>query len=264
YQPASWQVFGRINLQALMGHPFVRPSKLPGTAAVIVGLAVILVAAIAAVVRARRGRIRPALSSPLTLLAILTLATPIGVGIASLRPHESFMLSRNEIASLVPAAVLLGWLLTAMPRRAAVPAVAAYLAVLGLGAEIGLQATSRRAPFRDVAHFIDSHSRPGDPVIQAFFIPAGGPLGKVISINLSHPRPIATNAKESQEAWAAGRAGHDVFVTLDLPGVLSSTKHLPVRNGPGSAFVRIAEQRYVGLSTVIVGEYRYAGGAGRG
>jgi uncharacterized membrane protein len=257
YQPASWHTFGQINLQALMGHPFVLPSQLPGTIPVIVGLAVLFVAAGG---RAWRARVKPRLSSVLTLMALLTVATPIGVGIVSLRPNESFMIARNLIASLVPASVLVGWLLTSMRRRAAVPAVAAFLVVLGIGTVIGMKSSSRRTPYREVAHFIDAHSRTGDPVIQQFIVPTNGPLATVISINLTHHRQIFTTPAGAATAWRLGRVrGTDVFVTLDLPGFFRSTKHLSPVAGPGNQFVRIAERRYLGLSTVIVAEYRYHG-----
>jgi hypothetical protein len=193
-------------------------------------------------------------------MALLTVATPIGVGVVSLRPNESFMIARNLIAPIVPAAVLVGWLLTSLRRRAAVPAVTAFLVVLGIGTVIGLRSTSRRTPYRDVAHFIDAHSRTGDPVIQQFIVPTNGPLRTVIAINLSHPREIFTTPAGAAEAWQlARRRGTDVFLSQDLPGYFRSIQHLPPRAGPGDEFVRIAEHRYLGLSTVIVAQYRYHG-----
>jgi hypothetical protein len=260
YEPASWHLFGEINIQVLMGHPFVPPSHLPGTVPVIVGLGVLLAAAVAAGARAWRARVGPRLSSPLALMALLTVATPIGVGIVSLRPNESFMIARNFIASMVPAAVLVGWLLTSMRRRAAVPAVTAFLVVVGTGTVVGMNRTSRRTPYREVAHFIDAHSRTGDPVIQQFIVPTNGPLTSVISINLTHPREIFTTPAGAATAWHLARVrGTDVFLSQDLPGYFRSVKHLAPRAGPGNQFVRIAEQRYLGISTVIVDEYRYHG-----
>ncbi len=260
YQPASWHIFGEINLQVLMGHPFVPPSHLPGTAAVIVGLGVLFAAVLAAIHRAWRAQLRPRLSSPVTLLVLLTIATPIGVGIVSLRPNESFMIARNLIASLVPAAVLVGWLLGSLRTRFAVPAIAAFLAVLGIGTVIGMKSTSRRTPYRKVAQFIDARSRTGDPVIQQFIVPTNGPLTQVIAYNLRTPREIFTTAAGVTLAWQlARRRGTDVFYSQDLPGYFRSTRHLASRAGPGNQFVRIAERRYTGLSTVIVGEYRYRG-----
>jgi uncharacterized membrane protein len=261
FQPVSWHLFGQINIQVLMGQPFVSLGDLPGTVPVIVGVGVILAAALVAAGRAWRSRTWPALSSPVALLAMLTVASPIGVGLISLRPHESFLIARNVIASLVPAAVLIGWLLTSLPRRLATAAVATFLVVLVIGAELALQSANRRTPYRDVAHFIDAHAhaRPGDPVLQVFFIPTLGPLARVIAINLSHPRPIFTNASAAPQAWAlARRTGHDVFESVDLPGAFRALKHLPATAGPGNKFVRIAERRYIGLSTVIVAQYRYS------
>jgi uncharacterized membrane protein len=54
--PPSWSLFGQINAVALLGHPFVPLSQLPGVAAVTVALVVLAAAALAAVVRAFRER----------------------------------------------------------------------------------------------------------------------------------------------------------------------------------------------------------------
>jgi uncharacterized membrane protein len=260
FNPVSWHLFGQIDIQVLVGQPFVSLSRVPGTVAVVVGVGVVLAAAAAAVARAWRAHTRPSLSSPVALLTLLAVASPIGVGLISLRPHESFLIARNVIASLVPAAVLIGWLLTSLQRRLAVAAVAAFLAVLGIGAVLAFQRTNRRTPYRDVAHYIDAHARPGDPILQVFFVPTIGPLAQVIAINLSHPRPIFSNASQAPQAWAlARRTGHDVFESVDLPGAFRSLRHLPATAGPGNKFVRIAERRYIGLSTVIVAQYRYEG-----
>jgi uncharacterized membrane protein len=259
YQPASWHLLGKMILQLLFGHPFVPLTHLPGTLATVVGLAVILAAIAAAAGRAWRAHERPRLSSPVTLVALLAVATPIGVGIVSLRPNMSFMIARNLIASLVPAAVLMGWLLTSPRRWLAVSATVVLLGVIGIGTVVGFESSSRRTPYRDVAHFIDAHSRTGDPVIQQFFVPVLGPLRNVVLINLSHRRDIFTTPAGAAGAWAQGRRGADVFLVQDLPGIFRSVQQLPPRTGPGNQFVRVAEHRYVGLDTAIVAEYRYHG-----
>ncbi len=139
-------------------------------------------------------------------------------------------------------------------------AAAAFIAVLALGAVVGLQRGNRRTPYREVAHYIDAHARPGDPVIQQFILPAVGPLANVISINLSHPRAVYTNPAGAAIAWQKGRRpGVTVFLSQDLPGYFRPARYLPRLAGPGNKFVRVAERRYLGLSTVIVAQYRYKG-----
>ncbi len=259
--PPTVKLFGKINAQVLLGAPFVSLTRLPGTAAVILGLGVIAFAAVVALARAWRAR--PAggrLSSPVVLVLLLAVVTPIGVAVISLRPGMSFMLSRNLMPSLVPIALLVGWLITSLQARIALPAAAAFIAVLALGAVVGLQRGNRRTPYREVAHYIDAHARPGDPVIQQFILPTLGPLANVISINLSHPRAVYTNPAGAAIAWQKGRRpGVTVFLSQDLPGYFRPARYLPRFAGPGNKFVRVAERRYLGLSTVIVAQYRYKG-----
>ncbi len=258
--PASLNLFARFNIQALFGAPFVALKNLPGTPAVVAGLSTLGILAILAVVRAwREPARRPRLSSPLTLIVLLTIATPIGILLVSLRPHQSFMLARNLIPSLVPAAIVVGWLVCAAGRRVAVVAAAVLLVVLVTGTVKSLEPANRRTPYREIAHFIDARSRPGDPIIQAFFIPTEGPLKRVIQINLSHPHPVFQTAAEQAVAWNLGRRGANVFQTVDLPGVFKAVRQLPRFAGPGKEFRLIAEHHYVGIDDALVGEYRFAG-----
>jgi mannosyltransferase len=257
YAPASLHLFETINAQALVGHPFVALDELPGTWAVALAVTVIALASLAAVVRVwRRRGANLRLSSPVALVALLAVATPVGVVALSLRPGMSFMLPRNLSPSLVPVALLVGWLLTSLGRRAALPAVAAMLVVLTIGAEQSLDSGSRRTPYRAVAHYIDNTGRPGDPVIQEFWVPTLGPLGDVLLINLGRSRPIMKTKSGAAHAWALGERGADVFVVLDLPGILRSEKTLPRVDGPANRFHLVAERKYDGLSDVLVGEYR--------
>ncbi len=252
--PPSLSLFAQINLVALIGHPFVPLHDLPGWPAVTLALAAIGTAAIVVAVR-RHARVR--LCSRVTLLVLLAVASPLGIVLVGLLPRMSFMLARNLIASLVPAALLVGWLLTSVRGRAGVATIAALLLVLSVGAAGALQATNRRSPYRSVAHFIEARARPGDPIIQTFFTITPGPWGDVVIDNLSRPHPIYRTAAAAVQAWAKGRRGADVFYVIDLPGFWRAVKHLPRRSGPGNDFVLIAEHKYVGLSDVLVGEYQF-------
>lgn len=255
--PPSWSLFGQINAQALFGHPFVPLAQLPGRAAIALTLVVLGIAALAALGRALRQRGRNVrLASPVTLVALLAVATPIGIGLISLQPNMSFMLARNLSPSLVASALVVGWLLTSLGRAASFVAVAVIMLVLTDGAIHGLRASSRRTPYRAVAHWIDARARPEDPIIQQFFFPVSGPLLDVVLINLRHPHPILHTPDEQRRAWALGRTGADVFSVVDLPGIAKKFKHMSRFAGPGNAFALVAEHHYVGIADALVGEYR--------
>jgi 4-amino-4-deoxy-L-arabinose transferase-like glycosyltransferase len=259
YAPASLTLFGQINAQELAGHPFALLSSVPGSVELAMAIGAVVLAGAAAATRARRRRTWPRRSAPGSLIVLLAFAAPAGVALVSLRPGMSFMIARNLSPSFVMAMLLFGSLVTSLPRRAAVPAIAVVVAVMAIGAFDALKSENRRTPYRSAAHFIDAHSPPSDPVILAFFVPIHGPLSTVLSINLSHRRSVYTNGAGAALAWARGAHGEDVFLVEDLPGVLKTVKHLPLRTGPGDHFVRVREHHYTGLDDVLVGEYRSAG-----
>jgi hypothetical protein len=256
FAPPSLEYLAEIDVRALLGHPFIALDDVPGRAAATLGVAVIVLASIAAAVRLwqRRGAgLR--LSSPVVLTALVAVATPIGLGLVSLRPGMSFMLPRNLSPSLVPIARLTAWLLVSLGRRAAVPAVAVMLAVLTIGAVQTLDRDNRRTAYREVAGFIDSRARPGDPVIQHFFLPPRGALGDILAVNFEQPHPLYRTGVSEGPAWKRGRRGAHVFVVLPLPGFFKEGRHLPRLAGPGNSFIRIAERRYRGIEAILVGEY---------
>ena len=257
----SLHYLGDITLRMVFGHPFAGISEVPGRAAVIVALAVLAAAAAAAALRVyRRLTPGPRLGSPVLLLAITALATPIGVGLISLRPDKSFMLARNLSASLPAMVLLVAWLLVTLRRRAAIPAVAAVLAVLAIGAVRSLDHKHRRSDFRAAAAFIDARARPGDPVIQTFFLDVSGGLARVLTVNFDHPHPWArAGTPQEAAAWARGRRGGHVFVVFGLAGIYKNVRHVGPVAGPGKDFVRVADAIHPGMENVLVGEYRYKG-----
>ncbi|MEA2305004.1 MAG: mannosyltransferase [Solirubrobacteraceae bacterium] len=258
-RPPTWSYFGRINAGLLFGHPFLRLPDLPGRIPVAAALLVVAVGAAAAVGRAARAGVTGLRwTSPILLVVLLALATPVGVRLVSLHPDRSFMLVRNLSASLPAFALLAAWLVVGLPRRLAVVGVAVVLAVVLIGTVKMFNPDNRRSNYRAAAEFIETHARPGDPVIQTFFLPAGGALGKVLSVNFQHPHPLYRSGPPEAAAWARGRRGADVFVLYGLGGFFKGTKHAGSRAGPGKAFRLVREARYRGFETVLVGEYRYA------
>ena len=254
--PPSLEQFARIHGQALFGQPSIGLGELPGRAAVVLAVGVIAAAAVAAAVRAWSARYAP--SPALALVGLLALATPAGVGIYSLvRPHMSFMLPRNLSPSLPAMALLVGWLLTSLPRRVAVPALGALLAVLVVGAVGSLDQDHRRTSYRDVAGFIDARAEPGDPVIDQSILQ--GPLPVALGAYFEHPHPVFRGSVNDDRAWELGRRGARVFMVFPTPGPFRSLRHLGHLAGPGNRFELVSDRRYRGFTPVLVGEYAFRG-----
>jgi hypothetical protein len=261
FAPPSLEYLAEITARVQVGHPFIGLKDLPGRAVATLAVGVIVLAAAAAVVRLwRRGRGALRLSSPVVLIGLLAVATPAGVALISVRPGMSFMLARNLSPSLVAIALLVAWLLVSLHRRAAIPAVAVVLAALTIGAVQTLDRDNRRPAYRDVAHFIDARARPGDPVIQHFFVDPGKALGRILAVNFDRPHPLFPTGMSEAPAWKRGRRGAHVFVVLELPGFFRESRHLPRLAGPGNSFIRVAERRYPGIARVLVAEYELRGG----
>jgi hypothetical protein len=251
--PPSLEYFARVTAQVMVGQPFASLRAVPGLVpGLLVGLT-IAAALVAAIVRARRGA-RP--SARGTLVILLALATPLGIAALSLRPDVSFILPRNMIASLPALAVLVGWLLVSLPRRAAITAVAVVVLSLSTGAVRALDHSNRRSQYRAAAQLIDARARPGDPVIQHSFLPGNGALQQVLAINFARPHPLFDGESAQEDAgWARGRRTGRVFVVVPLPGYFKAVRHLDRYAGPGMDFELRAEHRYPGIEDLLVGEY---------
>jgi hypothetical protein len=251
--PPSLDYFARANAQMAVGQPFASLRDVPGRAAVVIAVALLAAAVVAAIVRAIRGR-RP--GARVVLVILLAVATPLGIGMLSLPGDRSFLLPRNLIASLPALAVLIGWLLTSLGRRAAIATSAAFLLVLGIGAAQALDASNRRSQYRAAAHLIDAWARPGDPVIQVFFLAPTGALGTGLEINFARAHPLyrAGGAPEAK-AWERGRATGRVYEVLPLSGAFKSARHLGRLAGPDQEFRLVRERRYPGIEDLLVGEY---------
>jgi hypothetical protein len=215
---------------------------------VVLGLALV-----AAVVRARRGPRPPA---GVALVIVLALATPVGIALISLPPHHSFLLPRNMIASLVAIGLLFGWLVTSLPRRAAIVATAVLLLVLAVDAARALDRGNRRSAYRDAAAFVDARARPGDPVIEVFFFGNAGALANVLSLNFAERHRVFHAGGATEAAgWEQGRRTGRVLWVQPLPGLFKSIRHLNRFAGPGKRFRLVAERRWVGIEDMLAGEY---------
>src|SRR3954452_20796329 len=242
--PPSIGYFVRVLGQVSFGQPFVSLRAVPSRAALVAGLLALAVGLVAAVLRARRVR-RPA---GVVLIVLLALATPVGIGLLSAVPHRSLLLPRNLIASTPAIALLFGWLVTSAGRRTlAVATTTVLLLALAVGAARALDHGNRRSAYRDAAACVDQRARPGDPVLEVFFI-GGGALDDVLALNFAEPHRIHHSGGTTEAAaWAAGRRTGHVFEVLPLPGFFKRVQHLPRFNGPGKRFRLVAERRWQGI-----------------
>ena len=81
-----------------------------------------------------------------------------------------------------------------------------------------------------------------------------------MTIYFKRPHPTyGLEGVDPAPASSLGGRGAHVFVLFGLTGVFKDTQHLAPLAGPGNRFARIAERRYAGMETVLVGEYRYLG-----
>jgi hypothetical protein len=242
---------------ALAGFPSVPLRELPGRPALVL-LGIVVAAAIvsAGAPLARRvadgragGFVRRALSSRVALLALIALATPIGVFVYS-AVSTNILVPRSFIASLPAAMLVIGWLVSSM-RQAAPVAAAVLLGALAVGTIKTLDDDFRRPPFRDAARFIDARAAPRDPVIQ--FAPPGTVLSRQLSIYFEAPHDVFSATFTDDRAWRRGAAGRRVFLVVPQAGLLSG---IPRRSGPGKRFPLRDHRIYPGWTPVGVFEYR--------
>ena len=208
----------RVPLQTLIGHPFFRLAILPGAVGLVL-VAVLVVLAGVAVVR-RRGplpRLGPLLRSEPGLVAILVLATPVGLLLYAVA-GSSLYLPRNLSASLPALALLVGLLVDqlvrAVPPRLALPATAVFVAILGVNAVRSLNDDYRRPPFREAARYIDDVASSKDPVVDTPLYPANDKRFRQTTLGLYFTRrhPLYPSGANVAAAWDQLRAGRDVYL----------------------------------------------------
>jgi 4-amino-4-deoxy-L-arabinose transferase-like glycosyltransferase len=204
-------------IELFAGWPLVPLRELPGQPAVAVLCAGLLVAALAAIAqRARTHRTaRPrdaGFSSPVALLIVLALATPVGALLYSLGP-TSIYAPRNLIPSMPALFLLAGALVTrpVTPWRGILT-----LLVLGpvlFGAVQALDSEVRRAPFRSAAELIDDQARPGDVVAYRplLAVDRPSPLRTDLTVHLRQPHRVVPVDRRPRLAWRLARPGGRVF-----------------------------------------------------
>ena len=251
FAPLSPGSFFRDWLKSVDGHPFIPLRELPGRTAEIVFCAVVAVALAVAVVRLLRDRDRP--RDGLVLVAAVALATPLGLLLYSL-VAKSIVLPRNMIASLPAMALVVGWALTALGRRAAPLAVALALGSLCVGTVAVVKDENRRPPFEDAARFIDARAQPDDAVIDFFYNPRSRTSGRELVVNLKGDYRLYRAGDDDDAAWRRAEAdGGRVFLVVPQVGPL---RGVPLRSGPGGRFPLRDHHIYPGFVPIGVFEYQ--------
>jgi mannosyltransferase len=251
FAPLSLDSFLRDWLKSVDGHPFIALRDLPGRPAEVVFCAVVGLALVVALVRLLRDRDRP--RDGLVLVVAVALATPAGLLLYSL-VAKSIVLPRNMSASLPAVALLVGWALTGVGRRATPVAVALALGALGVGTVAMMDDDNRRPPFEGAAAFIDARAQPGDGVIDFFYNPMSKASGRDLVVNLKGRYRLFRAGDDDDAAWRRAEAsGGRVFLVVPQVGPL---RGVPRRSGPGGRFPLRDHRIYPGFIPIGVFEYR--------
>ena len=146
-------------------------SAIPTYAGLIAIIVCALVGAAALAGAARRGT-APGRTAPpprLGLLIALAVATPIGLLLYSVAATDLW-LPRGLYASVPAAALVLGALLTAIPRPLNVAAVVVVAGTLVFGTVRDASPSWRRPPFRAMAAYLDRSAPSRDPISIISFV----------------------------------------------------------------------------------------------
>jgi hypothetical protein len=231
-------------LRPFPGHPSAPLSAIPTAVGMIVFALCVLAGAVATAMRAR-GR-SPTVRWPprgLVLLIVLALATPVGLLAYSLLVTDLW-LPRGLSASIPAGALVIGALLTGLPRRWLVVATAAVLAVLLLGTLRSFEPAYARGPFRSIAAQLDRTAPRRDPVALISLV---GYLAVQEQFRAPH-----TIVNTLGALWRHTPVGANAYLVLD--DQISRLGRLGTPRHPG--FELVSRRHYTGASATVVLVYR--------
>jgi 4-amino-4-deoxy-L-arabinose transferase-like glycosyltransferase len=202
-----------LPLVALVGHPFLSLGDSPGLRGLLLVLfpAVLVIAAVLRSPAVLRG-LAPSLRSEAGLVALLALATPIGLLLYAAAGSSLYMprnLAASVPAALVLIALVLDRLAAAVTPRLAAVAVAGLLAVLAIGTvQIVFDDDQRRPAYREAARYLDEVAGPMDSVVDTPLTPAGDKRFRRTTLDLYFRRPhrLYATGRDDRAAWRPGRA----------------------------------------------------------
>jgi hypothetical protein len=243
--PVTVSSFAESVFRTLVGHPYQRLSELPGQPAlVLIAVGAALAAGAAALELRRRGR-APRPGSALVLMAILALATPVGLAVYGIFGDDLFA-PRNLSASIPALAVLVGALATMVPGRAAAAAAALMLAGLALGTVEFFDPDRVRPAYREVARYLDERAAPRDPIVASD--------RDSLNAYFERPHEVYRPGLEDAPAWEQALAGGQVYFVGSR--VLARYAFGRPVAGPGNLFIRRQRKGYRGLVPLIVDRYQ--------
>lgn len=255
-----WEVASR----AVAGHPLwsslrsIELTEVPGTAGlslILIGIALAVGSTVLDWVRDPERSLRIA---PTTAFLIVTaVATPLGLVLLSLRPHHSFLLPRNLIASLPATAVLVAMPIARCRRPLNVIAAAMVIGGLAIGSIRELTLYSR-PQMKAAAEAIAGRWQPGDPILRANWL-NGPPTDLTPYLPAGADAYVGKADPTSYPAYeSALRTGHPVF-TVSVSSDFSKGPAGPpplLREG----FELVWSKSWRGMADVTAAEWRRLGG----
>jgi hypothetical protein len=187
--PLTLDSFARSTAQLVPGYERFELEQLPGSLALWLFLGAVAVALGALLLRRPMpmGRARP---GPRLVLALgLALATPVCVLVYSLVGPDLYN-TRRLLASFPGVVILLGALLTTIPRPVAIVTTSLVVVSLAIGLERSLDPDRARSPLKEAARFVDARAAPGDPVVEYVFLGVRGLFTRHLSLNFEEPHPL--------------------------------------------------------------------------
>jgi hypothetical protein len=236
-------------LRTFPGGPFVDLDAIPSTGALLV-LGGVLGAAALVAGRTPTQWKELAGSSSFALMALLAVATPIGLLGYSFVSGNDIYLARNLSASLPAAVLLVALLLTWSRGWVGIALSFSALSAVAVGTLKTLDSDTQRPAIKQAARYIDAHAKPGEPVVDVAYHPSSSPLGRRLQLYFERPHRVYQAGDDDQPAWRTAADGRRVFLVAERVGLF---ERIPRRLGPGRQFVlRDQSPTYPGQARVFV------------
>jgi mannosyltransferase len=231
------------------GYPYASPHAIPTIAGLAVVGAFALMGAFAVGWRARGAwLLRVDRHNGAVLIVALAIATPVGALIYSVLGTDIWE-ARALYASVPFDALVLAWLLVALPRPVSFAGVAAVLAVLAFATARAVSPRWARPPFRPAAQYLDKVAGPADPVV---LYPSF--LGLTIDIP-THFHSQHAWLRSSNAQWPQDLSGPRVYVVMD--DNMDRALRIPTPHPPG--FKLVSRRHYAGLLPFAILGYQRTG-----
>ena len=245
---------GREAVRAAAGQPYARLADLPGAVA-FVALALVAADCVAgAVVAVRSGRA----DRRLLLVVLLASVTPVALIVYSLFQPNIYV-GRNLISSLPYLYLLVGALLVALPRPAAIAGAALAAVGLGIGLVKSFEQRYQRPDWKGVAAYLDRRVVHDDRVVELELFPVPSAPGRqplnLRALQVQLKRPIRTVAVPGGDPRRLARAGADHRVVWVADQQIGGLAHAPPPPAIAGGYVLASGKVFDGLAQIAV--YRF-------